>query len=433
MKKIDILLVYPRPTTDSPLRLTPLSILFPGAMLEKQGLRVAYYDERFDPDEMLVEFIKDSKEIGVSAFTGYQSGRAAAILRRAKMINPDIITGVGGHHARLLPEQVLSEPFVDKVWADKAYGEELFPYNTNTKIHFQRTDMQYFTSRGCPFTCTFCALRSPWTPKDIKQIDRELKIIHNDVGFKEISFSDPNIAFGVYKSGDKTIKLNRVERIKQIGEIMRDLNVKWDGNIRAPYLTPEMVDALVDSNGFSIEIGCESGNDYFLRKVLKKGHGVDAIKNAAKNIRGSGISIIYSFIANMPRDTPEMFNDTLDLIDWISATDPNARISIYNYAPYPGSPMYEDAIAGTDGYPKFNPPTTMEGWASLNLMVTPLYWITGLCFRKDNTRKNFPGDDWKLIQPYIELAEKKWKNRDINDFPCQEVELLIAKQIEKRI
>jgi radical SAM superfamily enzyme YgiQ (UPF0313 family) len=433
MKKIDILLVYPRPTTDSPLRLTPLSILFPGAMLEKQGLKVAYYDERYDPDEMLVEFIKDSKEIGVSAFTGYQSGRAAAILKRAKVINPDIITGVGGHHARLLSEQVLSEPFVDKVWADKAYGEELFPYNTNTKIHFQRTDMQYFTSRGCPFTCTFCALSSPWTPKDIKQIDRELKIIHNDVGFKEISFSDPNIAFGVYKSGNKTIKLNRVERIKQIGKIMRDLNVKWDGNIRAPYLTPEMVDALVDSNGFSIEIGCESGNDFFLRKVLKKGHGVDAIKNAAKNIRGSGISIIYSFIANMPRDTPEMFNDTLDLIDWINATDPNARISIYNYAPYPGSPMYKDAITGINGYPKFNPPTTMEGWASLNLMVTPLYWITGLCFRKDNTRKNFPGDDWKLIQPYVELAEKKWKNRDINDFPCQEVESLIAKQIEKRI
>lgn len=432
MKKYDMLLVYPMPTTDSPINLTPLSILFPGAMFEKQGLRVAYFDERFDPDEMLVELVKYSKEIGVSAFTGYQTGRAANILERAKQINPGIITGVGGHHARLLPEQVLAEPFVDKVWTGRAYGEDLFPYNENSKVQFQRADMQYFTSRGCPHSCAFCALSSPWIPKDIREVDRELKIIHNDVGFKIISFSDPNISFGIYKSGGKNIKLGRVERINQIGKIMRDINVKWDGNIRASYFTSEMVEALVESNCYSLEVGCESGNDYFLKKVIKKGNGVDSIKKAVKNISGSGISVMYSFIAHMPGETPEMLNDTLDLIDWITENDPDARVSIYQYAQYPGSPMYNAAIAGVGGYPKFTPPTTMKGWGNLRLMRTPIYWITGLCFRKDNTLRNFPNDDWKLIQPYVELAEKKWKERDIDDFPCKEVETLIEKQMEKR-
>lgn len=432
MANIDILLVYPIPTTDSPVKLTPLSILFPGAYFEKQGMKVEYFDERFDSEEMLIELIKVSKEIGVSAFTGYQAGQAAEILEKAKKIKPDIITGVGGHHARLLPEQVLSEPFVDKVWTERCYGEDLFPYNERTKIHFLRTDMQYFTSRGCPFNCSFCALSSPWVPKDIKEVERELKIIHNDIGFKEISFSDPNIAFGFYKADKITVKMDRVERIRQIGKIMRDLDVKWDGNMRATYLTPEMVDALVESNCYSLEIGCESGNDYFLKKILKKGYGVDAIKQAAKNVRESNFSIMYSFIANMPRETYEMLKDTLDLIDWIAATDPNARISIYNYAPYPGTPMYNDAINGVDGYPKFTPPTTMKGWASLKLMKTPIYWIAGLCFRKDNTRKNFPGEDWKLIQPYVELAEKKWKERDIYDFPCEEVGKIITQQLERK-
>ena len=37
-----------------------------------------------------------------------------------------------------------------------------------------------------------------------------------------------------------------------------------------------------------------------------------------------------------------------------------------------------------------------------------------------------------LIEPYIELARKKWKERDIDDFPCEEVETLIAKQVEKK-
>ena len=422
--KIDMLMVYPLPTTDSPALLTPLSILFPGAMFEQAGLQVEYFDERFDSPDLLVDLIKNSAEIGVSAFTGYQTGRAADILIKAKEINPGIITGVGGHHAIILPDQVLAEPFVDKVWPERAYGEELFPYNEKTKIHFKRTEMQYFTSRGCPHACSFCALKSPWEPKNIDAVDRELKIMHNDLGFAEISFSDPNIAFSAREA-------ERVSRIKQIGHIMRDISVKWDGNLRSTYLTPAMVDALVASNCFSVEIGCESGNDYFLRNVIKKGHGVAEIREAAKNIRGSGISVMYSFIANMPGETHEMLLDTLDLIDWVIATDPDARVSIYNYAPYPGNKMYEDAVAGINGYPKFVPPTTMKGWSELKLMKSPLYWIAGLNFRRDNSKKNFPGDEWKLIEPYIELAEEKWQSRDINDFPCQEVEDLITIQLNK--
>lgn len=431
MKNIDILLAYPKPTRDSPVKLLPLSILFPGTLFEKQGLKVEYFDERFDSDELLVDLIKRSKEIGVSAFTGYQTGRAARILKLAKRIKPDIITGVGGHHARILPDQVLAEPFVDKVWTGRVYGEDLFPYNEHTRKHFARTDMQYFTSRGCPFSCRFCALSSAWEPKDIKQIDRELRAIHKDIPFEEISFSDPNIAHGIYKSGNIIVTMDRTERIKQVGKIMTDLGVKWDGNIRANYITPEFVEVLAKSNCVSLEIGCESGNDYFLKNIVRKGESVETIKNAAKMFRGSGISVMYSFMAHMPRETKEMLNDSLDMIDWLVENDPNARVSIFNYAPYPGTPMYQDAVAGVEGYPKFTPPTTMEGWGNLKLMISPLYWITGLCFRQDNSRKNFPGEDWRLIEPYIKLAQKKWRAREIDDFPCEEVEALIAKQVEK--
>ena len=425
MKTIDILLVYPIPTTESPNTMTPLSILFPGALFEKQGMKVAYFDERFDSEEMLTDLIKHSKEIGVSAFTGCQSRNAARILEKAKEINPNIITGVGGVHARILPEQVLAEPFVDKVWEKRVYGEDLFPYNERTRIHFERCDMQYFTSRGCPFNCSFCALRSPWVPKDIKEVERELKIIHNDIGFKKITFADPNIACG-------SATINRIERIKQLGKIMRDLDVTWVGNMRANYFSPEMVEVLVESKCHLIEIGCESGSDYFLKNVIRKGYGIDTVKRAAENIKDSGISLMYSFMTNMPRETQKMQMETLDLIDWIVKTDLNAKVSIYNYAPYPGTKMYEDAINGVDDYPKFTSPTTMKEWANLALMQSPLYWIVGLCFRPENSHRNFPGEDWKLIEPYIELAEKKWKERDIKTFPCEEVEQLITNQQKSR-
>ncbi len=432
MKKIDMLMAYPKPTQDSPVRLTPLSILYPGAMFEAEGKNVAYFDERFDPPEMFDNLVRDSREIGVSAFTGFQTGQAARLLKRARELNPGIVTGVGGHHARILTDQVQAEPFVDKVWPNRIYGEDLFPLNERTRIHFARTDMQYCTSQGCPFPCTFCALISPWRPKDIQELDRELKTIHAETGFKEISFSDPNIGFGVWKDDEgKTQRMDRVKRIKDIGRIMRDLDVRWDSNIRSPYLTPEMVEALAESNCYSIEIGCESGDDYFLRKIIKKGHGLKPIKEAAVNVRGSGISIMYSFIGYMPRETPAMRLRTFDLIDWITETDPDARVSIYHFAPYPGSPMYDDAVNGVDGFPQFDPPTTMEGWGELRLMNSPLYWIAGLNFRKDNTRKNFPGEEWAKIEPYVKLAEDKWRKREMEDFPCGEVEALISEQVEK--
>ena len=432
MKNIDILLAYPEPTPVSLNKLTPLSILYPGAMFENEGKRVAYYDERFDSHELFDDLVRQSMEIGVSAFTGFQTGAAARLLKRARNINPNIVTGVGGHHARILSDQVMAEPFVDKVWPNRVYGEDFFPYNERTKIHFERTNMQYFTSRGCPFPCTFCALIAPWKPKPIEDFDREMRIMHNDIGFKNVSFSDPNIGFGVWKTDDgKTIRMDRVKRIQDIGQVMTDLGVYWSANIRSPYLTPEMIDALAEANCLNIEIGCESGNDYFLKKVIKKGHGIEHIKKAARNVRGSGISIMYSFISGMPRETEEMRRDTYDLIDWIKNTDPDSRISIYQYAPYPGSPMYDDAVNGVDGYSKFEPPQTMEGWGELKLMASPIYWIVGLNFRLDNTRKNFPGDEWELIDPYVKLAQKKWKERDFNNFPVEKVEDLINQQVEK--
>jgi hypothetical protein len=73
----------------------------------------------------------------------------------------------------------------------------------------------------------------------------------------------------------------------------------------------------------------------------------------------------------------------------------------------------------------------MKEWSELPLMASPIYWIAGLCFRQDNTRKNFQGEDWALIEPYIELAQNKWKNRDVEDFPCREVEELISRQVKK--
>ena len=433
-KGLDMLMVYPVPTDDSPFNLTPLSIMYPGAMFEAQGKRVEYVDLRWDSWDMLESLLKDTAEVGVSCFTGFQCSKAMDVIERAKQINPKVVVNVGGHHARLCTEQVKAEPLVDVVWPDRAYGEELFPFSPATHRLWKRGDLQMVTSTGCPYNCTFCALRSKWNPRDLDALEHQVDSVYELTGFNEVSFSDPNIGYEKYAGPDgHMVKINRVDRMKGIGRILRKHGIRWDGNIRADYITPELVDAMAWSGCYSIEFGCESGNDHFLRKVIRKGHGIEDIKEANRCMHGSGISVMNSWVRGMPTETNDQWLDTMNLIDCIMATAPEARASVYRFTPYPGGPAYDMAVQGI-GIEKFTPPTTMRGWGELKLMVDKTYWVAGLNFRMDNTQKNFPGDDWKLIEPYVLKARKLWKDRRVDDFSDEDmanVERLVEWQVRK--
>lgn len=683
-KPIDMLMVYPTPAFDSPFFLTPLSIMYPGAMFEAKGMNVEYVDLRWDSWDMMEQLIKDSSQIGVSCFTGFQCAKAMDVIERAKQINPKIIVNVGGHHARLQPDEVKAEPLVDVVWPERSYGENLFPFSEKTHRLWKRGDLQMVTSTGCPYAClrgdtlvntiygkisikelaetrktvpvytykdgqvfiadainimktrinselvrvhfddgthidctpdhkflqfkwggknpgtdewmvearhlplrahvramrfetstgrrivawgrkksrhnsrlimdykmgrklmreeqvyhidlnklndhpdnleyhpsakshfdqhpeiaqrmrnnnpaknmtqewrdnigasvtgkvrthkqrvdevnhvvvqvekldiredvycmevpasgwffandvlvkncTFCALRSAWSPRDLDALEHQVDMIYDLTGFTEVSFSDPNIGYQKWKDeGGTTHRLDRTERMNGLGKILNKHKIRWDGNIRADYITYELVDAMAQAGCYSIEFGCESGNDWFLKNVIKKGHGIDAIKNANKCMAGSGISVMNSWVRGMPHETNEQWLDTMALIDWIMETAPEARASVYRFTPYPGGPAYDMAVKG-EGIAKFTPPTTMRGWGELKLMVDATYWVAGLNFRLDNSQKNFPGEDWKLIEPYVMKARQLWKERRVDDFTLDdvaEVERLIEFQVRK--
>lgn len=701
-KGLDWVFAYPLPTRDSPFSLTPLSILFPGKMMEDQGLSVVYWDARWDPPEMLDDYLKEAKNCGVSAFTGYQCSEAADILERAKQLNPSIVNHLGGHHARLCTEDVRKEPFVDQVWPERQYHETSFPFSKEAQRLWKRGDLQMITSSGCPYAClrgdtlvntifgsvpikelaefsdsvpvytykdgevfisdainirktgvdrelvrvrfddathidctpdhrflqfkwgnkepgvdeweveakdlkpgahlralrtevagagyayitwarrkrrqrsrlamdylmgrklgrteqvhhkdrntmndspdnleycasqkahidqhpefaqrmrennpaknmtpewrakigagvtgkvrtpeqreryrqsklgaknpnydpslhevnhvvvsveplteredvycmevpetgwffandvlvhncTFCALRSQWAPRPLDQLEREINLVHDLTGFKEVSFCDPNIGYHKHKIDGVTHHVNRIERMNGIGKILNPLGIRWDGNVRSDYITPEYAAAIAESGCYSLEFGCESGDEWFLKNIIKKGHGTESIRNANRCFSGSGVSIMNSWVKGMPFETEPQWLNTMGLIDEVNVIAPEARHSVYRFTPYPGGPAFDWAIRG-EGIEKFTPPTTMRGWGELRLMVDHFYWVTGLCFRMDNTMKNFPGEDYQKIKPLRDKAMTVWRERRIDDFTMddvREVEALIAWQVRK--
>ncbi len=279
-------------------------------------------------------------------------------------------------------------------------------------LYFGLCDITYLSSTGCPYSCRYCSQIYQYWPRPVEHIDRDLSAIHHDTGFEHVAYVDPNMTHYQWTDEDnKKIRFDNVDRLRQIGAIHRKLNITFDCSMRVPNVTAPMVEALVEARCTKLFLGCESGNERVLRKVMLKGHGVQAIRDAAQRLAGSGISTLYSFIGFAPGEALEETHDTMDLIDWITETDDNARVSVYSYAPYPGTPMYEDAVAGKFG-PPFVPPTTMRAWADRRMMRSP-YLLD--CRPELSTRRDpgkLPGRRLEADRALCRNGPKQWAERE---------------------
>jgi radical SAM superfamily enzyme YgiQ (UPF0313 family) len=450
----DCLLAYPIPTEDSPTKGVALSIFYLGAELEKNGLDVEYFDERFDKFKDFVLLLEAGVfAIGVSSMTGFQLIGSKKMLEYAKKINPNIHTIFGGVHPSLLPEQCIKEPFVDFVvvgegektmleliqtlknkgdlskvdgilW--KKDGEIItnkprefmdpsewpFPMTGKSKKYFriaaERGELMFQASRGCPFNCNFCYNqifnKRTWRPMPVDKFETELKIFVDEFHIENIYINDDNIG-------------SRKDRIQKISDILRNFGLKWTTSIRCPSIDEKTARMLEKSGCRELLLGVESGSDRVLKEVVNKmhPHGVEDTRECARVLSGTTIQSRYNFIAGLPSETIQEMHQSMDLADWIWKTDKNAKITFDAYSPYPGSELYNEAVKAG-----FKEPHDLDGWSKMTLSneVNPvagnLYYISGLRFRGkkgDSTDRNFPGLKRLIILPFEISAHLRWRLR----------------------
>lgn len=451
---IDCLLAYPIPTKDSPTKGPALSIFYPGAMLEQNGLNVEYFDERFDDfDEFLQKIKKGVFCIGVSSMTGYQLAGAKRILETVKKINPKIYTIFGGTHPSILPRQCIKENFIDFVvvgegektlfelistlkngkrldeinglyW--KSDGEIMankprefmnplewpFPMTQGNRRYFKiaadRGELMFQSSRGCPCICSFCYnqlfnLRT-WRPMPLDKFEKELKKFVEEFKIKTVYVNDDEIG-------------SSRERIKGVSEILHKFGLSWTTSIRCNDVNEEIAKILDENGCKELLLGAESGSDRILEEIINKKYpnGVEDVRHCARNLSKTKIHGRYSFIAGLSTESTEEIKQSMDLADWIRKTDKNSRINFNAYAPYPGSKLYQEALKTN-----FKEPQNLEEWSKMSLsnetvpIAQNLYYISGLKFRggkNDTTSKNFPGLKRLLIFPFEIFARLRWKTR----------------------
>lgn len=182
-------------------------------------------------------------------------------------------------------------------------------------------------TRGCPFSCTFCAGHlvsgRKIRKRSIASVIEEIRELYHKYGIREIHIEDDNFTF--YK--DLVMEFCR--------ELKRNnLNISWTcpNGVRLDTLDEEILLAMKESGLYGISVGIESGSDKILVQ-MKKNLNTGKIREKINLLRKVGLEVIGFFIIGYPTETRE---DILKTINFAKEL-PLKRANFMIFKPFPGT------------------------------------------------------------------------------------------------
>ncbi len=185
------------------------------------------------------------------------------------------------------------------------------------------------TSRGCPYTCSFCSDRKLWGGKvrrrSVENVIAELKHLQQNYKVDVVDFSD----------GTFTYDRKYVEAFCR-AVIENDINLKWRCTARYDNLDPDLLKLMKSAHCAGLYLGAESGSDRILGAMDKK-ITAQQIKSISKMVRDAGLDTVTAIIIGFPDETREDIEATLDLMRHLQ-TD---IFDVSSFIPLPGTPAWE--------------------------------------------------------------------------------------------
>ena len=188
-------------------------------------------------------------------------------------------------------------------------------------------------SRGCPYSCTFCAAKTYYGKKlrkrSIKSIIEE--IYYNlEIGVKDFLFWTELI------SADQGY-LN--EFLDTLFKERLDKKIQWVCNSRVDQLDSKLFKKMKKAGCWQIAFGLEFGTDKMLKKVNKGGRAtVEVGRQAVIEADKAGLVVDGHFIMGYPSETLEDMEETIKF----AVSLPLTFAHFYVAAPFPGSVLYDE-------------------------------------------------------------------------------------------
>ena len=187
------------------------------------------------------------------------------------------------------------------------------------------------SARGCSFKCTFCYRMDPGyrirTPEPLLD---EIEMLYKDYGINYIAFQDDLLMSSVEHTEAVCLEF-----------LKRDLPVRWNCNGRLNYCSEELLQLMKDAGCHFINYGIESMDQKVLNN-MKKGLRPEMIVRGIEDTLKVGISPGLNFIFGNKGDNKKTIKAAVDFL--LKYDDFAQKRTIRPVTPYPGSPLYYDAI-----------------------------------------------------------------------------------------
>lgn len=189
-------------------------------------------------------------------------------------------------------------------------------------------------SRGCPFSCVFCA---SFTMNGKKVRYRPLESVMQEIEFltKELEVKEIHIS-------DDVFTMNRKYVIDFCNELIkRKIDISWTcpNGVRLDSLDKELLLKMKQSGCYVLSVGIESGNNHIL-KEMKKSLTVETVAEKVSLIKSAGIDVVGFFIIGFPTETKQ---DILNTIRFAKSL-PLDRANFTIYMPLPRTEMYNKLV-----------------------------------------------------------------------------------------
>ena len=380
---LNVVFALPRWFTQRPIQ--PMGLMYLASVLRRAGHRVRIIDgevERIDHDSMAAIVAAERPHFFGITSTTAQATRAFALAQTVKERAPDTFVVLGGSHASSLPERSLQEcdaldaavfgegertilEIMDRLAARQpllgvrgtacrdAGGIVINPARELIEdldtIPFPAWDLvpmqqyvastwfpnkvkQYaniFTSRGCPYGCTFCGAKTTWTRKfrarSPENVVAEVEEVYRRLGIPNFFVSDDLF----------TLKRKRVMDVCNL-ILEKQLPITWTCLSRVNTIDPEMLALMKRAGCYLICYGLESGSQTVLDK-LDKGTTVDQGIEAVAMTKAAGIKVFGSFMIGSPGETPETVEATIRLIRKMKLDEVGLGVT----TAYPGTDLFD--------------------------------------------------------------------------------------------
>lgn len=352
------------------------------------------FPQRLEIDDAVAQTVRPRPAVvGVGAMTG-EAAQASRFFAGVKAALPDAVTVLGGPHSTTSPARILADPHIDIIVIGE--GEATFcelvrrleagerkpeiagvafrddrrgglfigpprppigdldpvPHpawdlvdipaywreqNMNGMFRHPR-HMSIFTSRGCPYRCTYChnVFGKRFQERSPENVLQEIELLHDRYGIREIHILDD--IFNANRDRAKEI-------MRLIARSGMKLSIAFPNGLRGDRMDHELIQLMSAAGVYKICYAVESASPR-IQKLTRKNVDLERIRRVIDETAAAGIMTHGFFMLGFPGETSEELEST---IAYATATNLHfANFFVLN--PFEGTPMVEEMGTEKLGY-----------------------------------------------------------------------------------